>query len=57
LRKPNTESIRDLVRRTLRELGLAEATPIGESLLTLAGYYVGRASLFTGCRVALLRGA
>jgi hypothetical protein len=37
LLKPNTESIRVFVRRTLRKLGLAEVTPIGESQLTLAG--------------------
>jgi hypothetical protein len=44
----STETIRDLVRRTLRDLGLADADPIGESLLTLAGYYVGREIKFAG---------
>jgi hypothetical protein len=48
--EPSTETIRDLVRRTLQELGLADAKPIGESLLTLAGYYVGREFKFTGVR-------
>ncbi|HEV2971029.1 MAG TPA: hypothetical protein VGY55_13735 [Pirellulales bacterium] len=46
----STETIRDLVRRTLRDLGLADAEPIGESLLTLAGYYVGREIKFAGVR-------
>ncbi|HEV2970530.1 MAG TPA: hypothetical protein VGY55_11115 [Pirellulales bacterium] len=44
--EPSTESIRDLVRRTLRDLGPADA----ESLLTLAGYYVGREFKFAGVR-------
>jgi hypothetical protein len=48
--EPSTESIRDLVRRTLQELGQADAQPIGESLLTLAGYYVGREFKFVGVR-------
>jgi hypothetical protein len=48
--EPSTESIRDLVRRTLHDMGLADADPIGESLLTLAGYYVGREFKFTGVR-------
>jgi hypothetical protein len=47
---PSTESLRDLVRRTLDDLGLANAQPIGESLLTLAGYYVGREFRFNGVR-------
>ena len=45
-----TESIRDLVCRTLEELGLADAAPTGESLLTLAGYYVGREFRFADVR-------
>jgi hypothetical protein len=48
--EPSTESIRELVRRTLRELGLADAQPIGESFLTLAGYYVGQEFRFVGAR-------
>ena len=40
--EPSTESIRDLVRQTLDGLGLSNAQPTGESLLTLASYYVGR---------------
>jgi hypothetical protein len=48
--EPSTESIRDLVRRTLNELGLADAAPIGESFLTYAGYYVGREFKFAGIR-------
>jgi hypothetical protein len=49
--EPSTESLRELVRRTLDDLGLADAQPIGESFLTLAGYYVGREFRFTGVRV------
>ena len=49
--EPSTESFRDLVRRTLGDLGLADAQPIGESFLTLADYYVGREFRFTGVRV------
>jgi hypothetical protein len=49
--EPSTESIRELVRRTLDDLGLADAQPIGESLLTLGGYYVGLEFRFTGVRV------
>jgi hypothetical protein len=48
--EPSTESIRDLIRCTLQELGLADAVPIGESLLTLAGFYVCREFKFTGVR-------
>jgi hypothetical protein len=48
--EPSTESIRDLIRRTLNDLGLADAQPIGESLLALAGYYVCREFRFTGVR-------
>ena len=48
--EPSTESLRELVRRTLDDLGLADAQPIGESFLTLAGYYVGREFRFTGVR-------
>jgi hypothetical protein len=48
--EPSTESIRDLVHRTLPDLGLADAAPSGESLLTLAGYYVGREFRFAGVR-------
>jgi hypothetical protein len=48
--EPKTDSIRDLVRRTLNELGLADAAPIGETLLTLGGYYVGREFRFAGVR-------
>jgi hypothetical protein len=44
------EAIRSLVLRTLDELGLASSQPTGESLLTLAGYYVGREFRFTGIR-------
>ena len=46
--EPTIEFIRNLVRRTLEELGLADAAPTGESLLTLAGYYVGREFRFAG---------
>ena len=45
-----TEAIRSLVLRTLDELGRGTAQPTGESLLTLAGYYVGREFRFTGVR-------
>ena len=48
--EPNVEFIRNLVRGTLEELGLADAAPTGESLLTLAGYYVGREFKFAGVR-------
>jgi hypothetical protein len=48
--EPSTESLRDLIRRTLDDLGLANAQPIGESFLTLAGYYVDREFRFTGVR-------
>jgi hypothetical protein len=44
------EAIRSLVLRTLNDLGRATAQPTGESLLTLAGYYVGREFRFTGIR-------
>jgi hypothetical protein len=44
------EAIRSLVLRTLNELERATAQPTGESLLTLAGYYVGREFRFTGGR-------
>jgi hypothetical protein len=36
--------------RTVRDLGLAAIQPLGESLLTLAGYYVGREFRFDGVR-------
>ena len=48
--EPSTESIRDLVHRTIQDLGLAAIQPLGESLLTLAGYYVGREFRFDGVR-------
>ena len=48
--EPSIEFIRNHVRRTLEEMGLADAAPIGESLLTLAGYYVGREFKFAGIR-------
>ncbi len=48
--EPNVEFIRNLVRRTLEELGLADAAPTGETLLTFAGYYVGREFKFAGIR-------
>jgi hypothetical protein len=48
--EPSTESIRDLVQRTVRDLGLVDIQPLGESLLTLAGYYVGREFRFKGVR-------
>jgi hypothetical protein len=48
--EPSIEFIRNLVRRNLQELGLADAAPIGESLLTVAGYYVGREFRFFGAR-------
>ncbi len=48
--EPSIEFIRNLVRRFLEELGLADAAPTGESLLTLAGYYVGREFKFAGVR-------
>jgi hypothetical protein len=46
----NNELIRDLISRTLHELGLVDVQPTGESLLTLAGYYVGREFRFEGVR-------
>ena len=48
--EPSIEFIRNHVRRTLEELELADAAPTGESLLTLAGYYVGREFKFAGVR-------
>ncbi len=48
--EPSIEYIRNLVRRSLQDLGLADAQPTGETLLTLAGYYVGREFKFTGVR-------
>jgi hypothetical protein len=48
--EPSTESIRDLVHRTVQDLGLVTVQPLGESLLTLAGYYVGREFRFDGVR-------
>jgi hypothetical protein len=48
--EPSIEFIRNLVRQTLEELGLADAAPNGESLLTLAGYFVGREFRFAGVR-------
>ena len=48
--EPSIEFIRNLVRRTLEELGWADAAPTGESLLTLAGYYVGREFRFASVR-------
>jgi hypothetical protein len=48
--EPSIEFIRNLVRRSLEELGLADAAPTGETLLTLAGYYVGREFKFAGVR-------
>jgi hypothetical protein len=44
------DEIRDLVQRTVQELGLVDVQPLGESLLTLAGYYVGREFRFDGVR-------
>ncbi len=52
--EPSIEFIRNLVRRSLEELGLADAAPTGETLLTLAGYYVGREFKFTGVRAVWL---
>ena len=40
----------DLVQQTPEELGLADAAPTGESLLTLASYYVGREFRFADVR-------
>jgi hypothetical protein len=48
--EPSTESIRDLVHRTVQDLGLEASQPLGESLLTLAGYYVGREFRFVSVR-------
>jgi hypothetical protein len=48
--EPSTESIRELVQRTVRELGLVAVQALGESLLTLAGYYVRREFRFDGVR-------
>jgi hypothetical protein len=48
--EPSSESIRELVHRTVRDLGLLAVQPLGESLLTLAGYYVGREFRFDGVR-------
>jgi hypothetical protein len=45
-----TEAIRSLILRTLDELGRGTAQPTGETLLTLAGYYVGREFRFAGVR-------
>jgi hypothetical protein len=36
--------------RTVQDLGLEAVRPLGESLLTLAGYYVGREFRFDGVR-------
>jgi hypothetical protein len=47
---PCIESIRDLVHRTVQDLGLVDVQPLGETLLTLAGYYVGREFRFNGVR-------
>jgi hypothetical protein len=47
----STEQIRKLVVATLPELGLPEPQPIGESMLMLAGYVVGREFRFAGVRV------
>jgi hypothetical protein len=41
----------DLVQQTPEDLGLVEAAVTGETLLTLAGYYVGREFKFAGIRV------
>jgi hypothetical protein len=46
----STDSIRERVCRTLDDLGMADATQLGEILLTLAGYYVGREFRFPGIR-------
>jgi hypothetical protein len=46
----STDSIRELVYRTVQDLGLAAVKPLGESLLTLAGYCVGREFRFDGVR-------
>jgi hypothetical protein len=48
--EPTAGSIRSLVLRTLNELGQGTAQATGESLLTLAGYYVGREFRFVGVR-------
>jgi hypothetical protein len=48
--EPSIESIRDLVHRTIQDLGLEAVRPLGESLLTLAGYYVGREFRYNGVR-------
>ena len=48
--EPSIEFIRIHVRRTLEEMGLANAAPTGETLLTLAGYYVGREVRFADVR-------
>jgi hypothetical protein len=48
--EPSIESIRELVHRTVRDLGLEATQPLGESLLTLAGYYVGGEFRFDGVR-------
>jgi hypothetical protein len=48
--EPSIESIRDLVHRTVQDLGLVDLHPLGETLLTLAGYYVGRELRFRGVR-------
>jgi hypothetical protein len=49
--EPCVESIRELVHRTLQELALEDTQPLGETLLTLAGYYVGHEFRFDGVRV------
>jgi hypothetical protein len=48
--EPSIEFIRNLVRHTLEDMGLVEAAVTGETLLTLAGYYVGREFKFAGIR-------
>ena len=48
--EPSIEFIRNLVRRSLKELGLADAGPTSETLLTLSGYYVGREFRFADVR-------
>jgi hypothetical protein len=46
----SAKSIRDLVHRTVQELKLVDVEQLGESLLTRAGYYVGREFRFKGVR-------
>ena len=46
----NTDAIRESIRCNLGEMGFADAIPHGETILTQAGYCVGREFRFAGVR-------